>query len=341
RSLVDLNRAGTPLTEIVSEPDIHSPEEAGAYLRQLRSIVRYLGICDGNMEEGSFRCDANISLRPKGTKGLGTRTELKNLNSFRHVEKALHYEIQRQESVLSNGQEVIQETRLWDETKNRTFSMRGKEDAHDYRYFPEPDLKPLTISQDRIEQIQQQIPELPDQKKQRFIHEYELPAYDAMILTTSRELADYFESCVQYFHNPKQISNWIMGPLLGILNTQSKSIEQSPVTAKNLAGLVQLIEEGLISNKIAKTVFDDMVNTGLTAKEIVEKQGLVQVTDTKAIEDIITQVLRDNPSEVTAYKNGKTKLMGFFVGQIMKVSKGKANPQIVNQLLKDKLESNL
>jgi aspartyl-tRNA(Asn)/glutamyl-tRNA(Gln) amidotransferase subunit B len=336
-SMVDFNRTGVPLIEIVSEPDIRSPEEAGAYLRQLRSIVRYLGICDGNLEEGSFRCDANVSIRPKGADKLGTRTELKNLNSFKHVEKALRYEISRQKEVLIDGGQVVQETRLWDPDKNKTTSMRGKEEAHDYRYFPDPDLLPLVIDDEWIQRIQSSLPELPDQKRSRFIAQYGLPAYDADLLTSDRELADYFEDCAGKFAQPKTVSNWIMGSLLGILNAMGRTIAESPVSPDSLAALLELIDADVISAKIAKTVFDEMAQTGKTAAQIVEAKGLVQISDTDAIEDVISKVIAGSPREVEAYRNGKTKLMGFFVGQVMRETKGQANPKLVNEILKRKL----
>jgi aspartyl-tRNA(Asn)/glutamyl-tRNA(Gln) amidotransferase subunit B len=338
-SRVDFNRTGVPLIEIVSEPDIRSPEEAGAYLRKLRAIVRYLGICDGNMEEGSFRCDANVSIRPKGNQTFGTRTEVKNLNSFKHVEKALHYEISRQKETIMDGGQVVQETRLWDPDKNRTTSMRGKEEAHDYRYFPDPDLLPLLIDDSWIANVTNSLPELPDEKKVRFIKTYDLPSYDADVLTSSRELADYFEECVQVFPNPKPASNWIMGSLMGLLNAEGKSIDESPVSAPDLARLLGLIEDGVISGKIAKTVFDEMAQTGQSPEKIVEDKGLVQVTDASAIENVVSDVLARCSKEVAEYQNGKTKLFGFFVGQVMKATRGKANPQIVNQILKDKLDA--
>ncbi len=336
-SMVDFNRAGVPLIEIVSEPDIRSPEEAGAYLRQLRAILRYLNICDGNMEEGSFRCDANVSIRRKREQAFGTRTELKNLNSFKHVEKGLYYEIHRQKEVLMDGGQIIQETRLWDPDKDRTASMRGKEEAHDYRYFPDPDLLPLVISQEWIADIKNDLPELPEAKKARFKNEYGLPSYDAELLTSARELADYFEACVSFFPAPKQVSNWIMGSLLGLLNAEGKTIEQSPISAENFAGLLKLIQEGVISGKIAKTVFEEMAKTGKPPRMIVEEKGLVQVTDVSAIEGIISEVISENAKQVEDYKNGKTKLLGFFMGQVMQKTKGKANPKIVNQVLREKL----
>ncbi len=336
-SMVDFNRTGVPLIEIVSEPDIRSPEQAGAYLRQLRSIVRYLGICDGNMEEGSFRCDANVSIRPKGTETFGTRTELKNLNSFKHVEKALQYEISRQKEVILDGGKIVQETRLWDPDRNETLSMRGKEEAHDYRYFPDPDLLPLMITDDWVAGIRSSLPELPAQKKKRFIADYALPSYDAELLTSDRELADFFEACVREFPQPKQVSNWVMGTLLGFLNAEGKAIEASPVSPQDLAGLLGLVEDGVISGKIAKTVFEEMARSGKPAGKIVEEKKLVQISDTNAIEDIVAGVISANPAEVDAYKNGKTRLLGFFVGQVMQATKGKANPQLVNEVLKKKL----
>jgi aspartyl-tRNA(Asn)/glutamyl-tRNA(Gln) amidotransferase subunit B len=337
-SMVDFNRTGVPLIEIVSEPDIRQPQEAGAYLKQLRSIVRYLGICDGNLEEGSFRCDANVSIRPRNTQSLGTRTEIKNLNSFKHVEKALQYEISRQMEVLSDGGQIVQETRLWDPDKNQTASMRGKEEAHDYRYFPDPDLLPLVIDEAWIEVVKKNLPELPDARKKRFIQQYELPSYDAELLTTDRELADYFEDCTGEFAHPKKVSNWVMGALLGLLNAQEKTIQESPISAPDLARLLSLVEEGVISGKIAKTVFDEMARTGKPAKQIVEAKGLIQITDTDALEDVVLKIISNHPTEVDAYKNGKTKLLGFFVGQIMKATRGQANPKLVNEILKEKLE---
>ncbi|GMQ79913.1 MAG: Asp-tRNA(Asn)/Glu-tRNA(Gln) amidotransferase subunit GatB [Thermodesulfobacteriota bacterium] len=333
-SMVDFNRTGVPLIEIVSEPDIRSPEEAGSYLRHLRAIVRYLDISNGNMEEGSFRCDANVSIRLKGAEAFGTRTELKNLNSFKHVEKALSFEIARQKEILEDGGQVIQETRLWDPNKNRSTSMRSKEEAHDYRYFPDPDLLPLVVDDDCIDSIQKHIPELPDEKKQRFMGKYHLPAYDADFLTSSRELADYFEACLTDFPNPKQVSNWVMGSLMGLLNAQGKSITESPIFSKDLARLLQLIDEKTISIKMAKTIFDEMAQTGKTPKKIVREKGLVQMTDESAIKGIVLKVLQQCSTEVKDYKNGKTKLLGFFVGQVMKETKGKANPKMVNEILK-------
>ncbi len=336
-SRVDLNRTGVPLIEIVSEPDMRSSEEAGAYLRKLHSILRYLGICDGNMEEGSFRCDANVSIMPKGSDTLGTRAELKNLNSFRHVEKAIRYEIDRQREIIEDGGKVIQETRLWNPDKEVSTSMRSKEEAHDYRYFPDPDLLPLVVDEQWIESIRRSMPELPDEKERRFTEKLGLPAYDAGVLTASRELADYFEACLEKYSNAKQVSNWVMGSLLGVLNALGKSIENSPVAPHNLAALLKLMDDGVISGKIAKTVLEEMAVSGKSPEAIVEEKGLVQVSDTSAIEAIADKVTAANPEEVARYKAGNTKLMSFFVGQVMKESKGKANPKMVNEILRKKL----
>jgi aspartyl-tRNA(Asn)/glutamyl-tRNA(Gln) amidotransferase subunit B len=336
-SRVDLNRTGVPLIEIVSEPDLDTPAAAGAYLRQLRSLVRYLGICDGNLEEGSFRCDANVSIRPAGSPGLGTRTELKNLNSFRFVEKAIEYEIHRQKDIVLDGGAIVQETRLWDPSRNQTFSMRGKEEAHDYRYFPDPDLLPLVIDTEWIERVRRSLPELPDARRTRFAERYGLPAYDAGVLTTDRELADYFEECLAVFPQPKEVSNWIMGSLLGLLNARGITIDQSPVPAAELAGLLKLVEEGAISARSAKTVFEEMALSGKPARAIVQEKGLAQISDASAIESVVREVLARNPGEVDAYRGGKTKLMGFFVGEVMKATRGQANPKTVNEILRKKL----
>ncbi len=337
-SYVDYNRTGVPLIEIVSEPDLRSPEEAGDYLRRLREILRYLDICNGNMEEGSFRCDANISLRPPGRSGFGTKAELKNMNSFKNVEKALEFEIRRQGALLEDGGEVLQETRLWEAARAVTLSMRGKEEAHDYRYFPDPDLLPLEISPDWIDTVRQGLPELPEAKRSRFISQYGLPEYDAQILTSSKSLAAYFEKCLDYHPQPKTVSNWIMVELLKELKRNEWEIDQSPVSAFDLASLLDLIQEGLISGKIAKTVFEEMVATGKAPRVIVEEKGLVQVTDSGQIQTVVDEVLQANPGKIADYKAGKTKLFGFFVGEVMKKSKGKANPKIVNELLKQKLD---
>jgi aspartyl-tRNA(Asn)/glutamyl-tRNA(Gln) amidotransferase subunit B len=336
-SFVDLNRTGTPLMEIVSEPDMRSAEEAGAYLRSLRSIIRWIDVGDGNMEEGSFRCDANVSIRPVGSPTFGTRTELKNLNSFKHVEKAIAYEIARQTEILLEGGEVVQETRLWDPVKGVTHSMRSKEEAHDYRYFPDPDLLPLVIAPQWVERVRMELPELPAQRRHRFQSAFDLPGYDAGVLTTSRELADFFEACVKEFDQPKTVSNWIMGPLLGLLNSENKTVEQSPISAAALAQLLKLIDDGVISGKIAKTVFDEMAATGQPADRIVAQKGLAQVSDTGALEAEIEKIVAASPDEVARFKAGNKKLMGFFVGQVMKATQGKANPKLVNEILTKKL----
>lgn len=338
-SRVDFNRTGVPLIEIVSEPDIRSPQEAGAYLKQLRAVLRYLGVCDGNMEEGSFRCDANVSIRPFGTKTFGTRTELKNMNSFRHVENALAYEIERQEALIEEGGEVIQETRLWNPAKQITVSMRGKEEAHDYRYFPDPDLVPLVIDEDWIGKTRAGLPELPEARKARFVKDYNLPSSEARFLTDSRVLADYFEACVKAFPQPKTVCNWIMGSLMEALNAENKTIEESPVPSEELAKLLKLIDSGLISGKIAKTVFEEMVSSGKAPYDIVREKGLEQITDNDAIFEAVQKVLAAHNNEVESYKAGKTKLLGFFVGQVMKATQGKANPKMVNEVLRKMLEA--
>ena len=336
-SRVDLNRTGVPLIEIVSEPDMRSAEEAGAYLRKLRSILRYLDICDGNMEEGSFRCDANVSIRPASTAPFGTRTELKNLNSFKHVEKAIAYEINRQKDILMEGGKIVQETLLWNPDRAQTTSMRSKEEAHDYRYFPDPDLLPLTVDEMWIRQITDTLPELPDAKRDRFMTAYGLSAYDADVLTVSRELAGYFETCLENYANPKQAANWIMGSLLALLNAEGKDIHQSPISPQSLAALLKLIDSNVISGKIAKTVFDEMARTGKSPETIVQEKGLVQVSDAAEIEHVVRNVMDANPKEVQDYRNGKEKVFGFFVGQVMRETKGKANPQRVNEILKAQL----
>lgn len=337
-SYVDLNRACVPLIEIVSEPDIRTPEEAAVYLKKIRTLVRYLGISDGNMEEGSLRCDANISLRPVGQEKFGTKTELKNMNSFRNVQKALEYEIKRQTTVLLEGKQVIQETRLWDVAKNITLSMRGKEEAHDYRYFPEPDLPPVIVSSKLKEEIKNSLPELPDDKFNRFVSDYELPPYDAGVLTSSISIADYYESCLKTFNNPKTVSNWIMVELLRLIPSEDLSVETCPVKPQGLCGLLQMIDDGKISGKMGKDILEKAFNTKKDPKELVEEQGLSQVSDENIILDAIKKVLSKNPGEVEKYKSGKTKVFGFFVGQVMKDTKGKANPGLLNDLLKKALE---
>ncbi len=337
-SYVDLNRAGVPLLEMVSMPVMHTPQEASEYLRTIRRIVRYLGICDGNMEEGSMRCDANISIRPKGETKLGTKAELKNMNSFKHVEKALEYEIERQIAAIESGEKIIQETRLWDEKAGITKSMRSKEEAFEYRYFPDPDLVPILIDDEWIERVKKDIPELPKEKAERFIKEYGLKDEDAKILTDEKALADYFEKAAKDSKNPKSVSNWILSELLGHLNRDGKSIEDTLIKPEFIRELVDLIENGTISGKIGKTVFKEMYETGKAPKHIVEEKGLVQITDTKAIEEMIDKIIQNNPKAVEQYKSGKKNTIGFFVGQVMKETKGKANPKIVNEILAKKLE---
>jgi aspartyl-tRNA(Asn)/glutamyl-tRNA(Gln) amidotransferase subunit B len=338
KSYVDLNRACTPLLEVVSEPDMRSADEAVAYLKKLHQIVTYLGICDGNMEEGSFRCDANVSLMPVGSDTFGTRAELKNINSFRFVKQAIEYEIERQADILDEGGKVVQETRLFDPASGTTRSMRGKEEAHDYRYFPDPDLVPIVIAEDWIEEVRKALPELPDAKRKRYQEDLGLPEYDAEVLAASRDIADYFDACVALYPQPKPISNWVMGELLRALKEDNREIADCPVTPGLLTEMLKLVESGTISGKIAKTVFDEMYKTGKEPAKIVEEKGLVQVSDTGAIEKIIDEVLTGNPDNVAEYRGGKDKLFGFFVGQVMKASKGKANPALVNEILLAKLK---
>jgi aspartyl-tRNA(Asn)/glutamyl-tRNA(Gln) amidotransferase subunit B len=335
---IDLNRAGTPLLEVVSEPDLRSAREAVAYMKKLHSIVRYLDICDGNMQEGSFRCDANVSVRPKHQAEFGTRAELKNLNSFRFVERAINFEIERQIELIEDGGTVVQETRLYDSDKGETRSMRTKEEANDYRYFPDPDLLPLEVDEALIDHVRETMPELPDAKRDRFMEEYALSGYDAGVLTSSRELADFFESVVQESGGQAKLSaNWVMGELSGALNKAGLEIAESPVTPRMLGGMLKRIEDNTISGKIAKDVFEAMWNGEGEADEVIEARGLKQVTDTGAIEAMIDEVIAANPGQVEQYRAGKDKLMGFFVGQVMKASGGKANPQQVNELLQKKL----
>jgi aspartyl-tRNA(Asn)/glutamyl-tRNA(Gln) amidotransferase subunit B len=336
---IDLNRAGTPLLEIVSEPDMRSAKEAVAYLKKLHALVRYLEICDGNMQEGSFRCDANVSVRPVGQKEFGTRAEIKNLNSFRFVEKAIHYEVERQIEVLESGGKVAQETRLYDSVKDETRSMRSKEEANDYRYFPDPDLLPLEIHADFIEETRKGLPELPDAKRERFKSQYGLSDYDALVLTATRELADYYEAVVVAAGcDAKLCANWVMGDLSGALNKAGLEIQDSPVEPERLAGLARRIADATISGKLAKQVFESLWESSETADAIIEKQGLKQITDSGAIEGIIDQIIASNPEQLAQYRAGKDKLFGFFVGQAMKATQGKANPQQLNDLLKRKLQ---
>ena len=337
-SYVDLNRTGVPLIEIVSEPDIRTPEEAAAYLRKLREIVRYLGISDGNMEEGSLRCDANISLRPVGQEEFGTKAELKNMNSFKHVQKALEYEIRRQSALLMDGQKIVQETRLWDTAKNVTMSMRGKEEAHDYRYFPDPDLVPIQIDDEWIERLEKELPELPDAKRARFAEQYGLPEYDAEVLTSSRVLAEYFEECVAVFQKPKVVSNWIMVEVMKLLKVDGREIDECPVRPEGLAALLKLIDDGTISGKMGKKVLEESYETGKAPDVIVKEQGLAQVSDSSELANIVQKVLDDHPNEVEKYRSGKTKVLGFLVGQVMGETRGKANPKKVNELLTEMLK---
>ncbi|MGI9248006.1 MAG: Asp-tRNA(Asn)/Glu-tRNA(Gln) amidotransferase subunit GatB [Woeseiaceae bacterium] len=337
---IDLNRAGTPLLEIVSEPDLRSAKEAVAYMRKIHTIVRYLGISDGNMQEGSFRCDANVSVRPVGQEALGTRAELKNLNSFRFVEKAINFEIDRQIDLIEDGGEVVQETRLYDSDKDETRSMRSKEEANDYRYFPDPDLLPVEISAEYIESVRQQLPELPDAKRRRFVDEYSLKSDDADLLTGSRALADFFEAAVAATDAKAQlVANWVMGDLSGALNRDGLGIPDSKVSATELGDLLTRIHDNTISGKIAKQVFEAMWDGEGTADDVIEAKGLKQITDSSAIEAAVDKVIAANPGQVAEYQAGKDKLIGFFVGQVMKETKGQANPGQVNQILKEKLSS--
>ena len=332
---IDLNRAGTPLLEIVSEPDMRSAREAIAYMKKIHALVRYLGICDGNMQEGSFRCDANVSIRPKGQEAFGTRTEIKNINSFRFVERAINHEIERQIDVIEGGGEVVQETRLYDADRDETRSMRSKEEANDYRYFPDPDLLPLEMDQVFIETVEKTLPELPDAKRDRFMQAYGLSRYDASALTASRELADFFERTVEAADGESKLSaNWVMGELSGLLNKEGRDISASPVGPQQLGGMLQRIKDGTISGKIAKQVFEAMWEGEGDADDIINKKGLKQITDTGAIEKIVRDVLDANPKQVEQYKGGQEKLLGFFVGQVMKATQGKANPGEVNKILK-------
>ena len=341
QSGVDLNRAGTPLLEIVSEPDLRSAKEAVAYLKTLHTLVRYLGICDGNMQEGSFRCDANVSIRPQGATQLGTRTELKNINSFRFVERAINYEIERQIQLLESGGKVLQETRLYDPNKNITRSMRSKEEANDYRYFTDPDLLPLIINHEQIEKVRRELPELPQQKRQRFIEQYELSAYDASILASSKEMASYYESVVKTSGNDhaKLAANWVASELLGALNKAGLDISHSPINPTQLGTLIIRIADHTISGKIAKTIFEALWQQTGEVDEIIEKRGLKQVSDSSAIEKLIDDLMAANPQQVADYRAGKEKLFGFFIGQAMKMSGGKLNPAQLNELLKRKLST--
>ena len=335
-TFVDLNRSGVALMEIVSKPDLRSPDEVNAYVKKLRSIMRYLGTCDGNMQEGSLRADVNVSVRKKGSKEFGTRCEIKNVNSIKFMQMAIEYEANRQVDLIEDGQSIDQETRLFDTKKNETRSMRSKEDAHDYRYFPDPDLLPLEVSEDFIEKLKLEIPELPDEKKKRFIEKFKLSPYEATILVSDNETSNYFENVIKK-SDVKLATNWIIGELFAALNQNNLEITESPISAGNLSKLINLIKDGTISGKIAKTVFEHMMEGDKDPKKIVEEKGLKQESDPKALEALIDKVIDDNREKATEYKSGKVKLFGFFVGQVMKVSGGKANPQLVNEILKKKL----
>ncbi len=337
-SYVDFNRTGVPLIEIVSEPDITTAEEAYQYLMNMKAILKYLQVSDCNMEEGSLRCDVNISLREKGVQKFGEKVEIKNLNSFRAVKLSIEYEIKRQAAMLDDGERIVQETRLWDANTNLTYSMRSKEEAHDYRYFPEPDLPPMEISKEMIRDMKDQMPELPYEKRQRFIKEYEIPEYDAEVLTATFQLANYYESVIEKNVNPKKASNWIMSELMGKIS-DSEKIDDFPVTPSKLATLLKLIENNTISGKIAKTVFEDMITTGKDPENLVKEKGLEQVTDSNAIEDLVAKAIANNPQSAEDYRNGKEKALKFLVGQVMKESRGTANPQMVNEILIKKLSS--
>lgn len=338
-SLVDFNRAGVPLVEIVSEPDMRSGQEAAEYAQELRRILRYLGVSDGNMQEGSLRCDVNISIRPVGQKEFGTKVEIKNMNSFNAIQRAIEYEIERQTAALESGERIIQETRLWEEGSQRTISMRSKEGSSDYRYFPEPDLAPIEVLTEQLEKWRSQLPELPAQKRHRYESELGLSAYDTRVLTDERLVAEYFEATVAVGANPKQAANWIMGDIAAYLNNKKLSITEIALKPANLAELIALIENGTISGKIAKDILPELLSEGGSAKELVERKGLIQISDTGALSAIIEQVLQANPKELEQYRNGKTKLLGFFVGKVIKQTGGRADPKLTNELLAQKLNS--
>ncbi len=337
-SEVDLNRAGVPLVEIVTEPDIRTPEEAGIFLKQLRQLLRYLDVCDGNMEEGSMRCDANVSVRKVGETVLGTKVEIKNLNSFRYVEKAIAFEIERQVSNVQRGEPILQETRLWDDIKGVTRAMRSKEQAEDYRYFPDPDLLPLVVDSEWLAKVKSSLPELPQQTFQRFRSMYQLDEYLCELLTEEKLVASYYDRAVMIHDNPTGIANWITTELFGRLNKESLTMEDCPVSPENLATLVRLIDSGTISGKIAKSVFEEMFNTSAAPDDVVREKGLVQITDSGVLEKVIDDLLLKNPTQVQDYREGKTKVFGFFVGQVMKATEGKGNPKLVNELLEKKLK---
>jgi len=337
-TLVDLNRAGTPLIEIVSEPDLRTPQEAYAYLKKIRQIVQYLGVCDGNMEEGSLRCDANVSIRPRGQKELGTRTELKNMNSFRNVEQAIYYEIERQIELVESGGEVVQQTLLWDTSKMVTRQMRSKEEAHDYRYFPEPDLPPVIVTRELMNEVREELPELPTVRLHRFINELGLSEDEAVVLTESRAMADYFEEALSILNEPKAISNIILTEVLRVLNTKSISIDEFPITAKRLTELSSLKLDDKINSSAMQTIFNEMLESNSSARALAEELNLLQVSDSDFIDPIIDSVISENPDEVQRYKEGKKALIGFFIGQVMKQSKGKANPKQVRERITQKLD---
>jgi aspartyl-tRNA(Asn)/glutamyl-tRNA(Gln) amidotransferase subunit B len=336
-SFVDLNRAGVPLMEIVSAPDLRTPEEAGAYLRALRDILVYLEVCDGNMEEGSLRCDANISIRPRGDTNLGTRAELKNMNSFRNVERALEYEIKRQIRVMEDGGKIVQETRLWDDKEGKTRAMRGKEESHDYRYFPDPDLLPLVVDKEWIEKARRGLPELPREKRGRLVSQYGIPEADASVLTSDRELAAYYEAVVKEGADPKKAGNWVMAELLRELKDDQRPIRDCPIRPVQLAGMIKMIDAGEITGKIGKTVFAEMYKTGADPAAIIAEKGLKPMADTAEIEKVCDRVIADNPAQAEQFRAGKTKVLGFFVGQVMKLTGGKADPKILNEILQNKL----
>lgn len=336
-SLVDFNRGGNPLVEIVTEPDIRSPEEAYAFLEKLKAILQYTEVSDCKMEQGSLRCDANISIRPVGQKEFGTRTELKNLNTFRGVQKALEYEARRHEEVLRSGQTLEQETRRWNEDTGKTVKMRGKEEAEDYRYFPDPDIVRVEISQELLDEIRASLPELPDARKARFMEQFGLPAYDAGVITAEKALADFFEEATQHCQDPKLVANWVMGDLLGYLNAEQKELADTPLKPEQLGKMIALIEKGTISSKIAKKVFAELVEHGGDPETIVKEKGLVQISDEGQLREIVIKVVANNPQSVADFKNGKDRAIGHLVGQVMKETKGKANPQLVNQLLREEI----
>ncbi|HID15501.1 MAG TPA: Asp-tRNA(Asn)/Glu-tRNA(Gln) amidotransferase subunit GatB, partial [Candidatus Atribacteria bacterium] len=341
RSFVDYNRAGVPLLEIVTQPDIRSPEGARLFLTELRNIVRYLGVCDGNMEEGSLRCDANISVRPKGEKKLGTKVEIKNLNSFRSVKRALEYEAKRQIKVLESGEQLIQETRHFDESSGITVPMRSKEEASDYRYFPEPDLPPLILTEEFIGEIREHMPQVPEERRRKFREEFGLPLYDSYVLSSTKELGDYYEKAVSYYKSPKPLSNWIMGELLGYLNKEDIPIENSPIGPERIAKLVKLIDDGVITGKLGKEIFEKMMKDQRDPEVIMKEEGLTQIADEESLIDIVEEVIDKNPKSFNDYKKGKKNAFNFLIGQIMRETKGRANPQIVKKVLKEILDKRI